>query len=167
LEAADVQTTLARREIWPDLTVGVQYAQRGSEMGTERMGSLMVGASVPIFARHRQLRMREEAAAMRQMAAADLRAMHADTRGRITETYADLVRARNLASLYRTTVIPQAQATVSSAHSAYRVGNVDFMTLLPTGAVRAPGRRGEGMGRSRDAHGTRALRCQRDQQRRG
>lgn len=130
LEAADVQTTLARREIWPDLTVGVQYAQRGSEMGTERMGSLMVGASVPIFARHRQLRMREEAAAMRQMAAADLRAIHADTRGRITETYADLVRARNLASLYRTTVIPQAQATVSSAHSAYRVGSVDFMTLL-------------------------------------
>jgi outer membrane protein TolC len=27
-------------------------------------------------------------------------------------------------------VIPQAQATVSSAHSAYRVGSVDFMTLL-------------------------------------
>ena len=130
LEAADVQTTLARREIWPDLTVGVQYAQRGSEMGTERMGSLMLGASVPIFARHRQLRMREEAAAMRQKADADLRAIYADTRGRIAETYADLVRARNLASLYRTTVIPQSQATVSSAHSAYRVGSVDFMTLL-------------------------------------
>jgi cobalt-zinc-cadmium efflux system outer membrane protein len=130
VEAADVRTTLARRAIWPDLTMGVQYGQRGSAMGTERMGSLMIGASVPIFARSRQLRMREEAVAMRQMAAAELRATHADTRGRVIATYADLVRARNLAMLYRTTVIPLAQATVSSAHSAYRVGRVDFMTLL-------------------------------------
>ena len=94
------------------------------------MGSLMVGASVPIFARSRQLRMREEAAAMRQMAVADLAAMRADTRGRVAEAYANLVRARNLALLYRTTIIPQAEATVNSSLAAYRVGGVDFMTLL-------------------------------------
>ena len=67
---------------------------------------------------------------MRQMAVADLAAMRADTRGRVTEAYASLVRARNLRSLYRTTVIPQAEATVTSALAAYRVGGVDFMTLL-------------------------------------
>jgi cobalt-zinc-cadmium efflux system outer membrane protein len=130
VEAAEAQTRLARREIWPDLTVGLQYGQRQSEMGVERMGSLMVGASIPIFAGARQLRMREEAAAMRQMAVSDLAAMRADTRARVTEAYASLVRARNLASLYRTTIIPQAEATVSSALAAYRVGGVDFMTLL-------------------------------------
>ena len=130
VEAADVQARLARREIWPDLTVGVQYGQRAAAMGTERMGSLMLGASVPVFAGGRQLRMREEAAAMRQMAVADLSAMRADTRARVAEAYADLVRARNLAALYRTTVIPQAEATVASALAAYRVGSVDFMTLL-------------------------------------
>jgi outer membrane protein, heavy metal efflux system len=130
VEAADAQTSLARREIWPDLTVGLQYGQRRSEMGVERMGSLMVGASVPVFARGRQLRMREEAEAMRQMATSDLATMRADTRARVTEAYADLTRARNLASLYRTTIIPQAEATVSSALAAYRVGSVDFMTLL-------------------------------------
>jgi cobalt-zinc-cadmium efflux system outer membrane protein len=130
VEAAEAQTRLARREIWPDLTVGLQYGQRQSEMGVERMGSLMVGASIPIFAGARQLRMREEAAAMRQMAVSDLAAMRADTRARVTEAYASLVRARNLASLYRTTIVPQAEATVSSALAAYRVGGVDFMTLL-------------------------------------
>lgn len=130
LEGADAQVRLARREIWPDLTFGLQYGQRPSEMGTERMGSFMVGASVPIFARSRQLRMREEAGAMRQMAVAELAAMRAETRGRVTEAYADLMRARNLATLYRTTVIPQAEATVTSALAAYRVGSVDFMTLL-------------------------------------
>ena len=128
--AANAQARLAAREIWPDLTVGVQYGQRGGEMGTERMGSLMVGAAVPVFARSRQLKMREEAVAMRQMAEADLRAMRADTRGRVAELYADIVRARNLAALYRGSVLPQAQAAVTSSLASYRVGDVNFMTLL-------------------------------------
>lgn len=132
VRAAEATEKLARREIWPDLQIGVQYAQQGSEMGggTEHMGSLMLGASLPVFARDRQLRMRDEAAAMKQMAQADVAAMRADTRGKIGEAYADLTRARNLTRLYRTTVLPQAEATVASALSAYRVGGVDFMTLL-------------------------------------
>ena len=130
VDAAAAQATLARREIWPDLTVGMQYGQRGSLMGTERMGSLMLGASVPVFAGQRQLRMRDEAAAMRRMAEAELLAMRATTRGDVTEAYANLVRARSLAALYRTTIIPQAEVTVASALAAYRVGSVDFMTLL-------------------------------------
>ena len=130
LEAAEAAERLAHREIWPDLTVGIQYGQRSGEMGLERMGSLMVGATVPVFARRRQYRMRDEAAAMRQMATADLAAMRADTRGRLGEAHADIQRARRLATLYRTTVIPQAEAAVASAFAAYRVGSVDFMTLL-------------------------------------
>ena len=54
-----------RKRFLPDLQIGIQYAQQGKrrEMGggTERMGSLMLGASIPVFARDRQLRMREEA----------------------------------------------------------------------------------------------------------
>ena len=130
VRASDASARLARKEIFPDLQVGVQYAQRGGEMGTERMGSLMLGASVPIFARSRQFQMRVEADAMKQMAQADLAAMRAETRGKIGESYAALSRARTLAQLYRTTVLPQAEATVTSALSAYRVGSVDFMTLL-------------------------------------
>ena len=130
VEAAEAQAQRARREIWPDLTIGLQYGQRPGEMGTERMGSLMLGASVPLFARSRQLRMREEAGAMREMAVADLAAMRAETRARVTEAYASLMRARNLAWLYRSTILPQADAAVSSALAAYRVGSVDFMTLL-------------------------------------
>lgn len=130
LEAARAGERLAYSELWPDLQLGVQLGRRGGEMGTEWMGSLMVGASVPVFARGRQLRMRDEAAAMTAMATAELRAMQADTRGRLGEAYANLRRARNLTALYRATIIPQAEATVSSSLAAYRVGSVDFMTLL-------------------------------------
>lgn len=130
VQAAEATAVRARRELWPDLIVGAQYGQRNGEMGPERMGSLMFGASLPIFAGKRQLKMREEAAAMRAMAEADLQYMRADTRGRVGEAHAALSRARNLTRLYLTTVLPQAEATVASALAAYRVGRVDFMTLL-------------------------------------
>ena len=129
--AADNAVQLARRELWPDLQVGIQYGQRpGMAGGTDRMGSLMFGATVPIFAGSRQLPMRVEAAAMRTMAEADLAAMWAETRGRIGEIVAELQRARSLAQLYRTTVLPEAEATVASALGAYRVGAIPLMSLL-------------------------------------
>jgi outer membrane protein TolC len=130
LRAADASATLAAREIWPDLQVGVAYGQRAGEMGTERMGSFMIGASVPVFAGSRQRKMRDEAEAMRAMAVADLQAMRAQTRARVAELYANLVRARNLAQLYRTTILPQARAAVASSLGSYRVGEVNLMTLL-------------------------------------
>jgi hypothetical protein len=74
--------------------------------------------------------MRREATAMRQMAAADLATMQADTRGRVAELYAAAERARRLGELYKGTILPQANTTVASALAAYRVGGVDFMTLL-------------------------------------
>lgn len=130
VEQARTRETLARREIWPDLSVGVQYGQRGSDMGTERMGSLMLGFSVPVFAGRRQFQMRAEAAAMAQMAEADLSDMRAQVDARIAELTAELDRARTLINLYRTEVLPQAEANVTSALASYRVGRVDFMTLV-------------------------------------
>ena len=99
-------------------------------LGTDRMGSLMIGASLPIFARSRQLRMREETAAMRAMAEADLAGMRADTRARVTQVHAELASARRLSALYRSTVLPQAEAAAASALASYRTGAGDFMTVL-------------------------------------
>jgi outer membrane protein, heavy metal efflux system len=122
--------SLARREIWPDVSVGVQYGQRPTAMGTEHMGSLMLGFTLPMYAGRRQLPMREEAGAMRGMAVAELAEMRAEVRALIASTLAGLDRNRTLLNLYRTEVLPQAEANVTSAFSAYRVGRVDFMTLL-------------------------------------
>lgn len=130
LRAAEASLSLARTEIWPDLQVGIQYGWRRGQMGTERMASLMLGASVPVYARNRQSRIRDEMAAMRTMAAADLAGMRADTRGRMLEVYAEFTRARNLRALYRTTVLPQAEAATTASLAAYRVGQLNLMTLL-------------------------------------
>jgi outer membrane protein TolC len=130
VERADAGVALARRELWPDLALGLQYGQRDLGMGTERMGGIVVGFSVPVFAAGRQLKMRDEAAAMRAMAEADLADMRAGVDAEIGELLAELERARTLLGLYESTVIPQAEANVESSFSSYRVGSVDFMTLV-------------------------------------
>ena len=130
VEQAETRRTLAHREIWPDFTVGIEYGQRPMDDGTARMASAMIGFSLPIFAGRRQLRMRDEAAAMEQMARAELSEVQADVGARVGELLADLGRTRELVRLYRTEILPQADANVQSAFSSYRVGAVDFMTLV-------------------------------------
>ena len=130
LRAAVSDAQLASRERWPDLRLGVQYGERRMDVGTDRMGSLMIGATLPIHARYRQARMRDEAAAMSDMAESELRDMQNETRARVAEVYATLARARRLAVLYRTSIVPQAEAAAMSSLAAYRTGSVDFMTVL-------------------------------------
>lgn len=130
VEQAETRRALARKEIWPDLTVGVQYGQSRGPTGMERMGSAMVGFSVPIFAGRRQLELREEAAAMEQASRATLAEQRAEVAARIRELAAALERNRTLIDLYRREVLPQAAANVASALAAYRAGTVDFLTLI-------------------------------------
>ncbi len=130
VRAAAANATLASRERWPDLNLGMQYGERRMELGTDRMGSLMIGASVPIHAKYRQARMRDEAVAMRAMAESELESMQNETRARFAEVYATLARSRRLATLYRTSIVPQADAAAMSSLSSYRTGSIDFMAVL-------------------------------------
>jgi outer membrane protein, heavy metal efflux system len=130
VEAATADARLAGRERWPDLRLGVQYGERTTAVGTDRMGSLMLGASLPVWAGSRQLRMRDEAAAMHDMAVADLAERRAETRARVAEVHAALLASRRLAALYRTTVLPQAEAAAMSALSAYRAGDGGFLEVV-------------------------------------
>ena len=130
VEQAGARVDLAGKQIWPDLTFGVAYGQRDAGTGTQRMGSAMIGFSLPVHAGSRQLAARDEARAMRRMAESELGGARAEIGARIGELLAELDRARSLVGLYEGEVLPQARATVESALSSYRVGAVDFMTLV-------------------------------------
>ena len=130
VDRADREVALARKEIWPNVSLGLQYGQRSTVTGTQHMGGLMVGFSLPVFAGSRQLRLRDEAAAMKQMAEAELGSVRANVDASLGETVADLDWSRALIGLYRSEILPQARATVESSFSSYRVGAVDFMTLV-------------------------------------
>ncbi len=125
--AAEASLGAARRELFPDLSVGVAYQQRPQ---FPAMVSVMVGINVPIFAGARQLPMRREAAAMRDMSQAELAGLRNETVAQIVEMRARAVQDRNLARVYRGGILPQARAAVQAALSSYRVGRVTFMTLV-------------------------------------
>ena len=127
VSASEAAATAARRELLPDLELG--FALQGRPAYPDMM-SLMVGVNVPLFAGGRQLPMRREAAAMRDMAAAELDNLRLETTARIIELRARAARDQELARLYRTSVMPQARAGVQTALAGYRVGRVTFMQLV-------------------------------------
>jgi len=94
------------------------------------MVSLMVGINVPVFAGSKQLPMRRQMAAMRDMSAAELLNLRNETVARIVEIRARAEQDRNLVRLYRGSILPQARAAVQAALSGYRVGRVPFMQLI-------------------------------------
>lgn len=127
---AEAAERLAARDRWPDLMVGIEYGQRNRGVGMERMGSAMVGFTLPVWAGRRQGPARDAALAEVSMAEASLNEIHAEIAGWVLALEAELARTRSLIALYRESILPQARAAVSSAMSAYRTGEVDFATLV-------------------------------------
>jgi outer membrane protein TolC len=118
---------LARKDFYPDFTLGATYALRA---GQTNMFGLSVGIRLPIYSRRKQLPALNEAAAA---AAAERRQLESRINlmfFRIKDRYLAAVTAIRLARLYATTVIPQSALTIESAVAGYEVGKVDFLTLL-------------------------------------
>ncbi len=126
-EAAEAGYRASRRQLYPDFMVRVGYGQRPQFTD---MLTLAVGVSIPLFAGSRQLPLRAEMLAMQAMEEARERDLYNETFARVAELRAEAERARSLTSLYINAVLPQARAAVESAFSAYRVGQVDYMTLV-------------------------------------
>jgi len=131
-QAATFDRRRAALERWPDLELGLAYGQQPmfDAPGTDRMLSIMIGASLPIWSGSRQRQMRREAEAMERMAAADILATRAETEARIGELAVAFHRASRLASLYRGTLVPQSRIAAASALASYRAGGVDFETVI-------------------------------------
>lgn len=127
LLAAEAGVRGARRDFFPDLTVTLGYGQRPR---FDDMASLMVGVSLPVWAGSRQAPRQRELEALQALEEARGLDVYNETWARLAELRAQAERAFELSRLYRTSVVPQATAAVESALSAYRVGQVDYMTLL-------------------------------------
>lgn len=125
--AAEAGYRAAERDAYPDFTVALGYGQRPEY---EDLATIQVGISLPLWSGSKQKpRMREMQAFQSAEEARELD-LHNETYARLSELRAAAERARDLSELYRTSIVPQAQAAVESALSAYRVGAVDYMTLL-------------------------------------
>ncbi len=125
--AAEAGYRAAQRGAYPDFMLALGYGQRPQY---EDLATIQVGISLPLWSGSKQKpRIREMQAFQSAEGARELD-LHNETFAQLSELRAAAERARELSELYRTSIVPQAQAAVESALSAYRVGEVDYMTLL-------------------------------------
>lgn len=124
--AAEDALALQRRQRLPDLTVGAGLMQQGSRLdGYE----LMLEVEIPL--QRGALRAREREASLRRDAARDRIDLALSTlEARFGEAWARWSSAHARQRLFRDTQLPQTEANFKSALASYRVGEVDFATLL-------------------------------------
>ncbi len=129
------QIDLARREYYPDVDVKLNYGRREralDNMPRDDMVSLTFGVNLPIWRKQRLQPQVAEARAMLAEKEAMLRGLQLETVAELTKRHAVASQARRSVTLYDTELLPAAEATVDSALASYRVGRVDFLTLLET-----------------------------------
>jgi outer membrane protein, heavy metal efflux system len=131
MEKARASERLAGRDYYPDFNVSFEYMQRDGvdgQMG-EDMYSLGVTFNLP-FQRAKRAAAVAEAKAEASMAEAELAGLKNTINQTIGDLRAQLERREKLVELYKNGLIPQARQTLESAVIAYRVGKVDFLSLL-------------------------------------
>ena len=133
IEKSDRALELARREYYPDFEVRFGYGQRDRTpdgMPRDDMVTLTVAVNLPLWRKSRLEPRVAEATAMRRQAASLADGQRLETRAALQRELAAERQQRESAALYRLTLMPQAEAAFDSALAAYRVGRVDFLTLL-------------------------------------
>jgi len=135
-QRAEDTAKLARRERYPNFSVNISYGQRdngamnGETVKRPDFVSAMVGVEAPIYAGRKQGPAAESAESASESVKKSLADRTLRLHAEIREKLAAIRRADEIEALYRTGILPQARTALSSAISGYRVGKVDFITLI-------------------------------------
>lgn len=126
---------LARREYYPDIDLRLQYGRRERALdGLPRddMISLTFAVNLPIWRRQRLEPQVAEARATLAEREAMERAFALETKTQLARRHAAATQARRTVEIYDTVILPTSTAALNAALASYRVGQIDFLTLLAT-----------------------------------
>jgi len=120
---------LALREYYPNIDVAVQRFQN---LQAPNGFGAMVSINLPFafWAKPKYDAAVQEAAAAVAVARAEQRTLESLTRFQIQDLLAKLRASWEVAVLYRTTVLPQAEQGVEAARAGYRTGRTGFLDLI-------------------------------------
>ena len=123
---------LARRDYYPDFDVRFSYGQRDNfqDMRREDMISLTVAINLPVWRESKRKPRVAEAQSMREQASAMYQARQNELDAMLRQQVAAAEQALKAVRLYESSLLPQARVTTDASLAAYRVGRVDFFTLL-------------------------------------
>lgn len=127
IEGAQYAIQLAKKEFYPDFSVGFTYVNRPA---MPEMYGLTVGIKLPVFYAQKQRPALTEATASFEAEKRSLENTTTLLMFKIRDKYLAQTTAKRLLSLYSTTLVPQSSLSLESALAGYEVGKVDFLTLL-------------------------------------
>jgi len=127
------QRKLAKLDYWPDFNLWAGYRFREETPGDPVDGTDFVSGGVainlPIWRKKRAEAVAEAESGTR-MALRQFDDFRDKVFYEIHDAYAQMEKDRDLVALYKTGIVPQANQTFQSSMAAYRVGEVDFLSLL-------------------------------------
>jgi outer membrane protein, heavy metal efflux system len=129
LEAkSDEALKLARQGYIPDFSIAYMYQKTGARFPDYYMATL--GIKIPLYFWRKQTPAIEQAALEKESSHAQTYATKLSLMSLVQNQWIAIQTTQRVLTLYRDGLIPQAKATLKSALATYRVGKVDFQTLL-------------------------------------
>jgi outer membrane protein, heavy metal efflux system len=125
---SDAALAMAKRDYLPDFNVGYAYQKTGP--GLRDYFMLSLGVKVPLYFWRKQTPAVEQAALEKESVIADSYSKRLSVLTDLENQVVALRTSDRVLKLYSDGLIPQAEETLTSSTAAYRVGKVDFQTLL-------------------------------------
>jgi outer membrane protein TolC len=119
---------LARADYFPDFSLEYMYQKTGSRFPDYYVATL--GLKIPLYFWRKQTPAVEQAALEKESSHAQTYAARLSVIAQAQDQLIATRTAERVIKIYSDGLIPQAQATLKSALATYRVGKVDFQTLL-------------------------------------
>ena len=126
IDRYDLESKLMAKESAPDYQLGLEY--RNISDGDE-MVMFTVGLDLPVWSSRNRAGVRE-AEKMRESSLAARQAAERNSALDVQDASFKLQTARRMLALYKSELIPQAEARFQSSESGYQTGSVDFMDFL-------------------------------------
>ena len=134
ISASAANLALARRDYYPDVTVGVDYIQVGGgttlsdDDGKDAL-LFSAGLNIPIWRKRLKARVRETEAAIKA-SEATYEAVRDRIVFEVTDALVKVQSAERLVDLFITTILPLAEQSLAAATIGYESDRVDFLDLL-------------------------------------
>lgn len=124
---------LARKEYWPDFSLGLAYSQREllkNGTGGADFISGMFSAKIPLYFWRKQRKQVEESKYKQISVQDQSREVRNQVFSSLEITLSDVKKNSRLIDLFETGIIPQAAQSLQAAIAGYQTDKVDFLTLL-------------------------------------
>jgi outer membrane protein, heavy metal efflux system len=134
VEEQRAMAKLAKRELYPDVRVGVMYERMNQDMNghVDDAWAASVSFKVPIWGQQKQLREAREANLKATANQQALFGMQAMIRGQIRENLAKLRGMEERIILYENNLLPKSKQALLAFEARYRTGKGEFLMLIDT-----------------------------------